>query len=64
MTVFRQFFLVLVAGVLSSLGWAQTKSFDQFDITLSSACFNTPYDDFATRKFGDKLYVLSAAKNA
>lgn len=64
MTVFRQFFLVLVAGVLSSLGWAQTKSFDQFDITLSSACFNTPYDDFATRKFGDRLYVLSAAKNA
>jgi len=64
MTVFRQFFLVLVAGVLSPLGWAQTKSFDQFDITLSSACFNTPYDDFATRKFGDKLYVLSAAKNA
>jgi outer membrane protein OmpA-like peptidoglycan-associated protein len=64
MTVFRQFLFVLVAGVLSSLGWAQTKSFDQFDITLSSACFNTPYDDFATRKFGDKLYVLSAAKNA
>jgi len=64
MTVFRQFFLVLVGGVLSSIGWAQTKSFDQFVITLSPACFNTPYDDFATRKFGDKLYVLSAAKNA
>ena len=64
MTVFRQFFLVLVGGVLSTIGWAQTKSFDQFVITLSPACFNTPYDDFATRKFGDKIFVLSAAKNA
>ncbi len=64
MTVIRQFLLVLVAGAFSSLGWTQTKSFDQFDITLTSACFNTPYDDFATRKFADKLFVLSAAKNA
>ncbi len=37
---------------------------DQYNVTLTPACFNTPYDDFATRKLGDKLYVLSAAKNA
>lgn len=46
------------------VGWSQTKSFDQFDIAVSPACFNTPYDDFAPRKLGDKLFVLSAAKNA
>lgn len=64
MTVFRQF-LFLFATCVSSVSWAQvSKSFDQYDITLTSACFNTPYDDFATRKLGDKIYVLSAAKNA
>lgn len=64
MTVFRQF-LFLFATCVSAVSWAQvSKSFDQYDITLTPACFNTPYDDFATRKLGDKIYVLSAAKNA
>lgn len=65
MTVFRQFLFLLATSFVSFLSIAQvSKSFDQYDITLTSACFNTPYDDFATRKLGDKIYVLSAAKNA
>lgn len=65
MTVFRQFLFLLATSFVSFLSFAQvSKSFDQYDITLTSACFNTPYDDFATRKLGDKIYVLSAAKNA
>lgn len=64
MSVFRQFFLVIGASLLSVSAWSQTKSFNQYDIRLTPACFNTPYDDFATRKLGDKLFVLSAAKNA
>ena len=65
MTVFRQFLFLLATCFVSFLSIAQvSKSFDQYDITLTPACFNTPYDDFATRKLGDKIYVLSAAKNA
>ncbi len=65
MTVFRQFLFLLATSFVSFLSIAQvSKSFDQYDITLTPACFNTPYDDFATRKLGDKIYVLSAAKNA
>jgi len=33
-------------------------------VELKSACFNTPYDDFAARQYGGKIYVLSAAINA
>jgi outer membrane protein OmpA-like peptidoglycan-associated protein len=64
MTLIRQILLVLATAALSNITWSQTKSFDQYDIKLTPACFNTPYDDFATRKLGDKLFVLSAAKNA
>lgn len=64
MTVFRQLFLVVIASVFGTGVWSQTMSMDQYNVTLTPACFNTPYDDFATRKLGDKLYVLSAAKNA
>lgn len=65
MTVFRQFLFLLATSFVSFLSIAQvSKSFEQYDITLTPACFNTPYDDFATRKLGDKIYVLSAAKNA
>ncbi|MBM3917288.1 MAG: OmpA family protein [Sphingomonadales bacterium] len=65
MTVFRQFLFLLATCCASLVSFAQgSKSFDQYDITLTPACFNTPYDDFATRKLGDKIYVLSAAKNA
>jgi outer membrane protein OmpA-like peptidoglycan-associated protein len=35
----------------------------QQDVQLTPACFNTSYDDFGTRKIGDKLYVLSASKD-
>ena len=35
----------------------------QQDIQLTPACFNTSFDDFGTRKIGDKLYVLSASKD-
>lgn len=35
----------------------------QQDVQLTPACFNTPFDDFGTRKIGDKLYVLSASKD-
>lgn len=35
----------------------------QQDVQLTPACFNTSYDDFGTRKLGDKLYVLSASKD-
>lgn len=34
------------------------------DVELKSACFNTPFDDFAARQYGGKIYVLSAAINA
>lgn len=65
MTVFRQFLFVFATSLVSVTSWSQvTKSFDQYDINLTPACFNTPFDDFATRKLGDKLFVLSAAKNA
>jgi outer membrane protein OmpA-like peptidoglycan-associated protein len=65
MTLFRSFLLVVAAGIVSTTSWAQvTKSLDAYDVKLTPACFNTPYDDFATRKLGDKLFVLSAAKNA
>lgn len=65
MTLLRSFLLVVAAGIVSKASWAQvTKSLDAYDVKLTSACFNTPYDDFATRKLGDKLLVLSAAKNA
>lgn len=64
MTFFRQLFLLFVACALGQTVWSQVKSLDQYNITLTPACFNTPYDDFATRKLGDKLFVLSAAKNA
>jgi outer membrane protein OmpA-like peptidoglycan-associated protein len=64
MTVFRQLFLVVIVSVFGTSVWSQTMSMDQYNVTLTPACFNTPYDDFATRKLGDKLYVLSAAKNA
>lgn len=64
MTVFRQLFLVFFVGILVTDVWSQTIWMDQYNISLVPACFNTPYDDFATRKLGDKLYVLSAAKNA
>jgi outer membrane protein OmpA-like peptidoglycan-associated protein len=65
MTVFRQFLFVFATSLVSVASWSQvTKSFDQYDINLTPACFNTPFDDFATRKLGDKLFVLSAAKNA
>lgn len=33
-------------------------------VELKSACFNTPFDDFAARQYGGKIYVLSAAINA
>jgi outer membrane protein OmpA-like peptidoglycan-associated protein len=33
-------------------------------VELKSACFNTPYDDFAARQYGGTIYVLSAAINA
>jgi outer membrane protein OmpA-like peptidoglycan-associated protein len=62
MTFFRQLFLVLIASAFCANVWSQT--LDQYNVTLTPACFNTPYDDFATRKLGDKLFVLSAAKNA
>ena len=65
MTVFRQFLFVFATSLVSVASWSQvTKSFDLYDINLTPACFNTPFDDFATRKLGDKLFVLSAAKNA
>ena len=65
MTVFRQFLFVFATCLVCVASWSQvTKSFDQYDINLTPACFNTPFDDFATRKLGDKLFVLSAAKNA
>ena len=65
MTVFRKFLFVFATSLVSVASWSQvTKSFDQYDINLTPACFNTPFDDFATRKLGDKLFVLSAAKNA
>jgi outer membrane protein OmpA-like peptidoglycan-associated protein len=64
MTVFRQLFLVLIASICGVSVWAQSMSLDQYNVTLTPACFNTPYDDFATRKLGDQLFVLSAAKNA
>lgn len=35
----------------------------QYDVQLTPACFNTSFDDFGTRKIGDKLYVLSASKD-
>ena len=35
----------------------------QQDVQLTPACFNTSFDDFGTRKIGDKLYVLSASKD-
>ena len=37
--------------------------FGQYDVQLTPACFNTSFDDFGTRKIGDKLYVLSASKD-
>jgi outer membrane protein OmpA-like peptidoglycan-associated protein len=65
MTFIRQFLAFVVVGAFSLSAWSQTtKSFDPYEVTLTPACFNTPYDDFATRKLGDKIYVLSAAKNA
>ena len=65
MTLFRSFLLVVAAGIVGTTSWAQvTTSLDAYDVKLTPACFNTPYDDFATRKLGDKLFVLSAAKNA
>ncbi|MEN9700277.1 MAG: hypothetical protein RLZZ301_1475 [Bacteroidota bacterium] len=60
----RHLFYVALFILLGKSAWAQTSQFAQYDILVSPACFNTPYDDFATRKLGDKLYVLSAAKNA
>ena len=35
----------------------------QQDVQLTPACFNTSFDDFGTRKIGEKLYVLSASKD-
>lgn len=64
MTFFRQLFLLFVTATCAVTVWSQSISFDQYTVTLTPACFNTPYDDFATRKLGDKLFVLSAAKNA
>lgn len=64
MTVLRQLFLVLIASVCGTIVWSQTMSLEQYNVTLAPACFNTPYDDFATRKIGNQLFVLSAAKNA
>lgn len=64
MTVFRQLFLVFIAIVCANSVWSQTLSFEQYNVMLAPACFNTPYDDFAVRKLGDQLFVLSAAKNA
>lgn len=64
MTFFRQLFSVLLVSAFGLSVWSQTISMDQYNVTVTPACFNTPYDDFATRKLGDKLYVLSAAKNA
>jgi outer membrane protein OmpA-like peptidoglycan-associated protein len=65
MTVIRQFLFFFAICVVNDVAFAQTtKSFEQYDISLTPSCFNTPYDDFATRKLGDKLFVLSAAINA
>ena len=33
--------------------------FGQYDVQLTPACFNTSFDDFGTRKIGDKLYRFS-----
>lgn len=35
----------------------------QYDVQLTPACFNTSFDDFGTRKLGDRLFVLSASKD-
>jgi outer membrane protein OmpA-like peptidoglycan-associated protein len=40
-----------------------TVGFSQYKVELTSSCFNTPYDDFATRKIGNQLFVQSAALN-
>lgn len=40
-----------------------TVCFAQYKVELTSSCFNTPYDDFATRKIGNQLFVQSAALN-
>jgi len=65
MTFIRQILALVVVGSTAFSAWSQTtNSFDQYEVTLTPACFNTPYDDFATRKLGDKLFVLSAAKNS
>jgi hypothetical protein len=37
--------------------------FGQYKVELKSSCFNTSYDDFATRIIGNQLYVQSAAIN-
>ena len=47
---------ILVFLAASSL-WAQ------YDVQLTPACFNTSFDDFGTRKLGDRLFVLSASKD-
>lgn len=52
---FLQIFILSIAFVSVSYG--------QYKVELKSSCFNTPYDDFATRKIGNQLYVQSAAKN-
>jgi len=52
---FLQF--LILSLTLSTVGFAQYK------VEMTSSCFNTPYDDFATRKIGNQLFVQSAALN-
>ena len=47
------FFGITITSLLNAQG-----------VELKSACFNTPYDDFAARQYGGTIYVLSAAINA
>jgi outer membrane protein OmpA-like peptidoglycan-associated protein len=47
------FFGITITSILHAQG-----------VELKSACFNTPYDDFAAREYGGQIYVLSAAINA
>ena len=53
-----RFFLTSLLVILAS-----SSLLAQYDVQLTPACFNTSFDDFGTRKLGDKLFVLSASKD-
>ncbi|MFZ9611676.1 MAG: OmpA family protein [Crocinitomicaceae bacterium] len=43
--------------------FAASSLWSQYDVQLTPACFNTSFDDFGTRKLGERLFVLSASKD-